>query len=633
FTELCSRGKLREAFASHFLLVWSKPKLVTHLLKASIGFHSVALAFQIHSIVVAGGWWKKKFVSNSLMHAYVKLGQIDLAVKVFDKMPERNIMSCNILIGGRIRNGELDAAVDAFNAMELRNSSTWNAIIAGLINVGRDRHGWALFAEMHSTGFSPDAYTLATVQRGCAGLKDLTRGKQIHCYAIKSGSEDDPVIGSTAHMYMRCSSLDDGEKTMNSITHRNTAAHNILIAGRVQNGDPFGALDQYRRIRSTGFRPDRITFASLVTSCSDLSTLGAGRQIHAEIVKSGTLHSPAVTSSLISMYSHCACLDDAEKVFVEREEAEDDFVTWSSMLAAYGFHGKGEEAIAIFEKMELKHMEASDVTFLSLLHACSHSGLKDEGRRYFDLMVKNYKLEPQVEHYTCMVDLLGRAGDLEEAESTIKSMASQPDKITWKTLLSACKIHRNTEMAERAAREILKIDPRDSASYVLLAHSQASAQQWLKSEEARRAMRNRAIKKKEPGMSWFETKNEFHCFVTGDNSHPQWENVVSYLRQLMLELKSNGYVPETGSVLHDMDSEEKEHNLVFHTEKLAVAFALMSNPPAGHPIRIMKNLRVCDDCHAAMKFISAVRDRAIIIRDIARFHRFENGSCSCRDYW
>ncbi|GMP67596.1 hypothetical protein CsSME_00027530 [Camellia sinensis var. sinensis] len=447
-------------------------------------------------------------------------------------MPRKNIMSCNILIGGFIQNGDLESARQVFDEMPERNVATWNAMVA--------------------------------------------------------------VVGSSlAHMYMKSGSLGEGERVIKAMPICNVVACNTLIAGRAQNGFSEGALDQYNMMKMAGFRPDKITFVSVISSCSELATLGQGQQIHAEAIKTGASTVVGVFSSLISMYSRCGCLDESVKAFLEREEA--DVVLWSSMIAAYGFHGKGEEAIELFNRMDQVGLDANDITFLSLLYACSHCGLKDKGLQFFNLMIEKYGLEPRLEHCTCVVDLLGWSGCLEEAE------------------------------------EVLRLDPQDSVPYVLLSNIQASAKRWQDVSEVRKVMRDRRVKK-EPGISWFEVKNQVHQLCMGDKSHPQSMEIDMYLKELTWEMKLWGYVLDTGSVLHDMDAEEKEHNLAHHSEKFAIAFALM-NTPEGVPIRVMKNLRVCSDCHVAIKYISEIENREIIVRDASRFHHFKDGKCSCADYW
>ncbi|GAB2285430.1 hypothetical protein Dimus_019881 [Dionaea muscipula] len=535
----------------------------------------------------------------------------------------------------RGQNHDLEGARKLFDEMPERNVESWNAIVAGMIHLELYEEGLGLFLEMLGSGFSPDCFTLGSVIRGCAGLEALPFGKQVQGYAIKIGLEVHLVVGSAlAHMYTRCKSLEDGERVIREMPVQNVVAYNTLIGGRYQNGNPEGAFHLYKLMKTAGFLPDEITFVNMISSCSELTTLGQGQQIHAEVIKSGAALNVPVTSSLISMYSRCGDMECSEKAFMENPQK--DCVLSSSMIAAYGFHGQGKKAIAVFEQMTEEEglLEVNEVTFLSLLYACSHSGLRDQGTEFFDLMVNKYGLDPKLEHYTCMVDLLGRSGRLQEAEDMIRSMPVEveADVIIWKTLLSACRIHKNAIMAGKVAGEIRRLDPQDSASYVLLASIHASGKRWSEVSSLRKAMKERKVKK-EPGISWFEYKNTVYQFIAGgDKSHPNWGKIEVYMKELMSEMKKKGYVPDTSSVYHDLDKEEMESNLIHHSEKLAIAFALIIIPP-NLPIRVMKNLRVCDDCHGAIKLISEIRQREIIVRDATRFHHFKNGRCSCGDYW
>ncbi|CAH9097123.1 unnamed protein product [Cuscuta epithymum] len=607
-----------------------RSSLLAHTLQECIRTQSIPLTKQLHSIILTSGCFRERFVANHLINVYSKLGRLDVAHFLFDRVHNRNVLSFNILLGGYIWNGNLSAAMNLFDKMPDRNLATWNAVINGFVQFEFNEKAWNLFFEMHLLGFSPDAFTLGSVLRACAGLRDLSKGKQVHSYALRSGLDGDLVVANAlAHMYMKSGNLEEGEILIKGMPFQNLVACNTLIAGKAQSQCSEGALDLYNMMKMEGLRPDKITYVSVISSCSKLAVLGQGQQIHTEVIKSGAISVVAVVSSLVSMYSRCGCLDDAIKVFEERKEA--DIVLWTAIIAAYGFHGRGQEALEIFDSMELIGLEANNVTFLSVLYACSHCGLKDKGLEIFYLMVQKHNLEPQLEHYTCVVDLLGRSGRLDEAEAFIRSMPVKADAIIWKTLLSACKIHKNVDMAEKIATEVLKIDPQDSASYVLLSHTQASARRWKHVSEVWKAMKERGVKK-EPGVSWVELKNQIHQFIMGSKSHPQCEEVENYLDELTAELKLNGYVPDTASVLHDMDVEEKEHNLLHHSEKLAIAFALM-NTPDGARIRVMKNLRVCNDCHLAIKYISKIKGREIVLRDSSRFHHFKNGHCSCGDYW
>ncbi|RAL41640.1 unnamed protein product [Cuscuta campestris] len=610
--------------------LWLNRTLFPHFLQECIRIQSLPLTKQLHSLILTSGCFRERFVTNHLLNAYSKLGRLDVARFLFDRMHNRNVLSFNILVGGYIQNGDLNNAAKLFDQMSERNLATWNAVINGYTQFEFNEKAWNLFFEMHGLGFSPDAFTLGSVLRACAGLRDLNKGKQVHSYAVRAGLEGDLVVANAlAHMYMKSGKFEEGERMIKGMAFQNVVACNTLIAGKAQNQCSEEALDQYHMMKLSGLRPDKITFVSVISSCSKLAVLGQGRQIHTEVIKTGAISEVSVVSSLVSMYSKCGCLEDAIKVFEERKEA--DTVLWSAIIAAYGFHGKGTDAIEIFDRMEQIGLEANNVTFLSVLYACSHCGLKDKGLEIFNSMVEKHKLVPQLEHYTCVVDLLGRSGRLEEAEAFIKSMPIKADAIIWKTLLSACKTHKNADMAEKIATEVLKIDPQDSASYVLLSHTQASTKRWKEVSEVWRAMKERGVKK-EPGVSWMELKNQIHQFVMGSKSHPHCEEIESYLKELTAELKLSGYVPDTGSVMHDMDMEEKEYNLLHHSERLAIAFALM-NTPEGSQIRVMKNLRVCNDCHVAIKYISKIKGREIVLRDSSRFHHFKNGHCSCGDYW
>lgn len=630
FRNLCSKGLLKDALESYKSEIWKNPHFFSCLLQSSISQKSLLVGKQLHSLVITSGYFRDKFVGNHLLNMYSKIGQLQTALSLFNSLPRRNIMSCNILINGYVKCGDLEGARKVFDEMPERNVATWNAMVAAMTQFELNEDALDLFSEMYELGFSPDEFTLSSLLRGCAGLRALYAGRQLHAYVMKCGFELNLVVGSSlAHMYMKCGSIGDGEKIIGSMPSRNIVAWNTLIAGKAQNGFSEEVMDQYNMMRIAGFRPDKITFVSVISSCSELATLGQGQQIHAELIKAGASSVVAVSSSLISMYSKCGCLEDSVKVYLECKDA--DVVLWSSMIAAYGFHGRVKDAINLFQQMEQQDLEANDVTFLSLLYACSHCGLKDEGMEFFELMVSKYGVKPRLEHYTCVVDLLGRSGCLNEAEAMIRSMPVKADAIIWKTLLSACKLHKNADMAIRVAKEVLRIDPQDSASYVLLANIHAYAKSWQVVSEVRKTMRDRNVKK-EPGISWLEVKNQVHQFCMGDKSHPRLREINLYLKELMEEMKLLGYVPDTASVLHDMDNEEKEYSLVHHSEKLAIAFALMNTPP-GLPIRIMKNLRVCGDCHVAIKYISKIKKREIIVRDTSRFHHFKNGLCSCGDYW
>uniref|UniRef100_A0A7N0TTZ4 DYW domain-containing protein n=1 Tax=Kalanchoe fedtschenkoi TaxID=63787 RepID=A0A7N0TTZ4_KALFE len=329
------------------------------------------------------------------------------------------------------------------------------------------------------------------------------------------------------------------------------------------------------------------------------------------------------------MYSKCGRVDYASKFFGLMPER--NIYSWNSMISGYARHGLGNKALEVFEQMKKSAQLPDHVTFVGVLSACSHVGLTVEGFQHFESMTKVYKLSPRIEHYSCMVDLLGRAGELNKVEEFIDNMPMSPNILIWRTVLGACgRTNRNPELGRKAAEALLQMDPRNGVNYVLISNMHASGGKWSDVANARTAM-NDAAAKKEAGCSWVTMKDGVHVFVSGDKSHPEKDLIYQKLRELNQKIRGAGYVPQTRYALYDLELENKEELLSYHSEKLAVAFVLTRKSTL--PIRIMKNLRVCGDCHLAFNYISSISCRLIILRDSNRFHHFENGKCSCGDYW
>ncbi|XP_066400562.1 pentatricopeptide repeat-containing protein At2g41080-like [Miscanthus floridulus] len=625
---LCSTGRVKEALHRRFRqCLWSEPGLFSHIFRAC---RALPLLRQLHAFAATSGAAADRFTANHLLLAYADLGDFLAARGVFDRIPKPNVMSWNILIGGYVKNGDLETARKLFDEMPARNVATWNAMVAGLTNSGLNEESLRFFLAMQREGMQPDEFGLASLFRCCAGLRDVVSGRQVHSYVVRSGLDRDMCVGSSlAHMYMRCGFLRDGEAALRALPLLNIVSCNTIIAGRTQNGDSEGALEYFCMMRGAGVEANAVTFVSAVSSCSDLAALAQGQQVHAQAIKAGVDKVVPVMTSLVHMYSRCGCLCDSERVCLGYSGT--DLVLCSAMISAYGFHGHGQKAVGLFKQMIAGGAEPNEVTFLTLLYACSHSGLKDEGMSCFELMTNTCGLKPSVKHYTCIVDLLGRSGCLNEAEDLILSMPVQPDGVIWKTLLSACKIQKNFDMAERIAERVIELDPHDSASYVLLSNIRATSSRWEDVSKVRKTMREQNVRK-EPGVSWVELKGQIHQFCTGDKSHSRQREIDECLEEMMTKIRQYGYAPDMSMVFHDMEDEEKEVSLAHHSEKLAIAFAFLSLPE-GVPIRVMKNLRVCDDCHVAIKLMSKVTGREIVVRDVSRFHHFKDGKCSCGDYW
>ncbi|BAU00877.1 hypothetical protein VIGAN_11000800 [Vigna angularis var. angularis] len=301
------------------------------------------------------------------------------------------------------------------------------------------------------------------------------------------------------------------------------------------------------------------------------------------------------------------------------------------MINANGMHGCGRRAISLFEEMTDENVIPDHITFLALLYACSHSGLMDEGKRVFDIMKYEYKLEPWPEHYACMVDLLSRSNSLEEAHSFVRNMPIKPTSEVWCALLSASLIHSNKELRELAAKKLLQSDTENSGKYVLISNIFAADGRWNDVEEVRLRMKGNGTKKT-PGCSWIEVENKIHTFMARDKSHPKSDDICLKLAQFTELLETEGYRAQTKFVFHNVSGEEKMQILYRHSERLALGFGLLVTPN-GSTIRITKNLRICDDCHTFFKIASKVSQRTLVVRDANRFHHFERGICSCGDFW
>ncbi|CAL4978179.1 unnamed protein product [Urochloa decumbens] len=335
-----------------------------------------------------------------------------------------------------------------------------------------------------------------------------------------------------------------------------------------------------------------------------------------------------VGNALIDMYSKCGSVERALDVFKEMHSR--DKFTWTAIILGLAVNGHGEEAIDMFHRM-IKVSEAPDeVTFIGVLTACTHAGLVDKGREFFLSMIHSYKIAPNVVHYGCIIDLLGRAGKITEALETIDQMPMTPNATILGTLLAACRVHGNLDVGELVAQRLLELDPDNSMVYVLLSNMYAKSNRWEDVRRLRQSIMEKGIKK-EPGCSLIEMNGMIHEFVAGDRSHPMSNEIYSKLGNIITDLKNVGYFPDVTEAFVEVAEEEKQNVIYWHSEKLAIAFALLSSEP-NTVIRIVKNLRMCLDCHNAIKLISRLYGREVVVRDRTRFHHFRHGFCSCKDY-
>jgi len=476
---------------------------------------------------------------------------------------------------------------------------------------------------MLNEGIRPNHITYSSLLKACANLGDQDSGRQIHAHCIKSNLANINVVGNAlVSMYAESGCMAEATQAFNQLYEKNLVSFSCDFDG---DGRSLDYLIQRMDVGIGTF-----TFASLISAAASVGLLTKGQQLHALSLKAGFGSDRGIGNSLVSMYSRCGYLEDACRAFDEMNGH--NVISWTSMISGLAKHGYAERALELFHDMISAGVKPNDVTYIAVLSACSHSGLVKEGKEHFRMMQKDHGLIPRMEHYACMVDLLGRSGLVKEALDFINEMPWKADTLVWKTLLGACKTHNNMDVGEIAAKHIIELEPQDPAPYVLLSNLYADAGLWDQVARIRNAMRNKNLMK-ETGLSWMHVENTIHEFRAGDTSHPQAEEIYTKLDKLIRDIKGMGYVPNTSIVLHDMPDELKEQFLLQHSEKIAVAFGLISCTSATKPIRIFKNLRVCADCHSALKYVSKATGREIILRDSNRFHMMKDGECSCGEYW
>ncbi|PKI77992.1 hypothetical protein CRG98_001612 [Punica granatum] len=573
----------------------------------------------------------------------------------------------------------------------------YNTLIRGYSESQTPECSLELFNRLNRDSASlsrPDSFSFAFALKAAASLRSLRAGSQLHSQAFVHGLSTHLFVGTTlVSMYAECGRGDSARKVfgemprLNVVTwnamltacfrssdlegarslfyrmpFRNSASYNVQISGLMKSGDVESArlifdtmpvkddvawgsvivgfaqnscydeaFRHFRDMQRTGMRLTEVSLTGVLSACADAGALEFGKMLHGFVEKSGFLDIVSVSNALLDAYSKCGDMGMSRLVF-DQMTGERTAVSWTSVISGLALHGCADEAIRLFNEMEESGVRPDGITFVSMLYACSHAGLIKQGCAYFSKMRDLYGIEPGIEHYGCMVDLYGRAGKLDEAYEFVLQMPMEPTDIMWRTLLGACSIHGNVELGEKVREKLSDLDPNNSGDRVLLSNIYAVAGKWKDVGAIRKSMREERMKKA-PGWSVIEVDKLVYNFVAGQKQGDVSQEAYEKLREMMSRLREEGgYVPEVKSVLHDIEDEEKEGSVELHSEKLAVAFGL-KRWCRGKTIRVVKNLRICLDCHEFMKRVSRLYEVEIVVRDRSRFHSFKDGSCSCRDYW
>ncbi|KAF6154745.1 hypothetical protein GIB67_032357 [Kingdonia uniflora] len=545
------------------------------VVKSCTALMDLKLGEAVHACVIHLGIEFDLYTGNALMNMYFKLqekGYFRRGVEAvsrcdscvgFDGFEKEFVgVDQNISIDCRMggKNGvelKMESVRKVFDVMPVRDIVSWNIIIAGNARNGMYEEALIMVMEMGNASLKPDSFTLSSVLPIFAEYVDVCKGKEIHGYAIRHGFDSDVFIGSSLiDMYAKCTRIEDSLQTFHLLPQLDAISWNSVIAGCVQNGLFDEGLKLLRQMLIAKIKPKPVTFSSILPACAHLTTLNLGKQLHGYIVRIWFDDNEYIASALVHMYAKCGNIRIARWIFDKMESP--DMVSWTAMIMGYALHGHGHKALSLFQQMEVENVRPNYVAFVAVLTACSHSGMVDEAQKYFTSMRHDYGIIPGLEHYAAVADLLGRVGKLEEAYELISSMDINPTGSVWSTLLSACRVHKNIDLAEKVAEKLFKLEPENMGAYVLLSNIYSSASRWRDAENTRIAMRGRGIRKK-PACSWIEVKNKVHAFIAGDKSHPYYERINSVLKVLLKKMERGGYVPDTSDVFHDVEEEQKRY--------------------------------------------------------------------------
>ncbi|XP_031498018.1 pentatricopeptide repeat-containing protein At5g43790-like [Nymphaea colorata] len=429
----------------------------------------------------------------------------------------------------------MDYALRLFDFKKKKNVFLWNAMIRGYSKSACPHRSIEVFCDM-LLEFRPDEFTFPYLLRSC---ESICEGKQVHAHVWKAGLDDNVFACSALiAMYGNFGAIGEAHKVFDKMPERDVVCWNVIITGYSRAGNPEMVLFMFQQMVQQEIVPTSVTMVNVLGACGDTGALIQGRWIHEFTVRNKIQMNLFVETALIAMYSKCGDVEAARKVFDEAEHR--DLVLWSAMLGGYGMNGCGMEALELFSLMETCGLKPDSITFVSLLSACSHAGLVEECLNLFSSMSKGYGIEPEIEHYACVVDLLGRCGQLEEAIRFIECMPKKPGASIWGALLGASRVHGDVALAEKAADRLFELEPENAGNYVLLCNLYVDCGRLTDAMGLRRAMRKKKIKKV-PGCSLIEVGNRVNSFTVGSKSHPESERIYAALEWLNLHAMELGY--------------------------------------------------------------------------------------------
>ncbi|KAI9195369.1 hypothetical protein LWI28_014223 [Acer negundo] len=475
-----------------------------------------------------------------MVSGLVRAGRIVEARELFEEMPVKDIQAWNVMTAGYVESGYLDMAEDLFQRMPVRDLNSWKQLINGLVNVQRIDEAIRKFMEMPEK--CQKTWNLIILGFIRCGLIEVAHAFLEKCPYSNIVSWTNVIVG-----YFEIGEVRNAVKVFELIRTRDTTVWNVMIFGLGENDRGEDGIKFFIRMKESDLFPDQSTFTSVFTICSDLPSLDLGKQTHAQTIKTGLNCLIAVSNAMVTMYARCGNMQSALQEFSSMPIH--DVISWNSIICGFAHHGEGKKALEMFERMRLTNVKPNHITFVGVLSASSHAGLVDQGRYYFDYMKNKCFLQPTSEHYTCVVDLLGRFGLIDEAMSFLDQIRADGVEIppsVWGALLGACRIHKNIKVGEIAGESILEVEPSNSGVYLILAEMFLSSGRKEDAEKIWARMKGNGIKK-QPGCSWIEINNSGHVFLSGDRSHTEFRRICFLLNLLSAEMGTKILKPRTAT--------------------------------------------------------------------------------------
>ncbi|KAL2489079.1 Pentatricopeptide repeat-containing protein [Forsythia ovata] len=527
------------------------------VLNACSSLCDIELGKHIHGYIIKYGIEYDASIGNALCSFYSKCGSLDMALKAFCRTREKNVIS-------------------------------WTAVISACGDNGHSAMGLDMFVEMLSEGVEPNEFTLTSVLSLCCIIQALGLGTQVHSLSIKLGyGTQIPVTNSIMYLYLKSGCISEAKKLFDGMNTISLVTWNAMIAGHAQMMDlgqdglsthfsGIEALKIFQRMKRSGMKPDLYTFSSVLTVCSNLVALEQGEQVHAQTIKTGFLSDVVVGTALVNMYNKCGSIGRASKAFIEMSTRT--LISWTSMITAFAQHGLSQQALQLFEDMRFIGVRPNKITFVGVLSACSQAGMVDEALAYFNLMKNEYKINPVMDHFACLIDMFVRLGQIEQAFDFIKKMEFMPSEFIWSILIAGCRSHGKLELGFYAAEQLLDLKPKDTETYFLLLNMYLSASRWKDVSRVRKMMKDEKIGKLKD-WSWISIRNKVFSFKPENRLNQEGE-VAKLLEDLQEKARVLGYQLQANLEVVD---EEEETTLLpaHHSEKLAVAFGLLNTSNGG----------------------------------------------------